>query len=347
MREKMLGLLIAGLATLTCGSAGGEEIQTPAPASNRTDAGTIIREIQGELLGSASVPYRSVAVSVIDGIVSLTGTVDTILVRRQVVDFARATSGVRGVVNRIEVRPVSRSDEELRDDIKRGLLLEPVTESYEISVSVSSGAARLAGGVDSSQEQLVAVRVAEGIEGIRNVESQLELRRAGVRSDGDIGADVRARLAWDARVDHGGIVVAVEKGRVSLVGDVESARQRADAEADAWVSGVRAVDVSGLEVEGWGGLDDSEEVSLPRSDAEIQRAVVDSFRYDPRLPPCGFEVTASDGSVTLSGVVESHDSRRFAEEDARNAAGVRVVDNRLRVRPIVSAPKRASHEAMP
>jgi osmotically-inducible protein OsmY len=342
MRKK--GLLMAGIAVLACESAGGSEWTAPTAAPQRADDGAIIHAIQSRLLLEESIPYRAVQMSVVDGIVNVTGALDTILGRRRVVDLVKATPGVRGVVNRIESPESSRSDADLRNEIIRGLLLNPVTEANEIAVSVDGSVATLTGVVDSSVEELAAARVAESVEGIERVESQLELRRGRARSDGDIAADVKAKLAWDPRFDLGRIEVAVEQGRVTLVGDVEDARRRADAANAARVAGVRSVDASGLRLVRRQQPEGEAEAARRLTDSEVRRAVADSLRYDPRLESCGVAVSAMDGAVALSGRVASQAARRAAEEDALNAVGVKVVDNQLRVSPWPDVLQRASSE---
>jgi osmotically-inducible protein OsmY len=338
-------LLIAGIAALACEAARGSERTTPATASRQADDGAIIHAIESRLLLEESIPYRAVRVSVVDGIVNVTGALDTILERRRVVDLVMATPGVRGVVNRIESPESSRPDVELREEVTRGLLLDPVAEANEIAVSVHDRVATLTGVVDSSVEALAAARVAENVEGIERVESQLELRRDPARSDGDIAADVRAKLAWDPRFEQGRIEVAVEQGRVSLVGAVEDALSRADATDAARVAGVRSVDASGLRVVRSQQPEGAADAARLPTNSEVLHAVGDTLRYDPRLEPCGVAVTSIDGTVRLSGRVASQAARDAAEEDALNSIGVKAVDNRLRVSSSPDVNQRASSEA--
>lgn len=201
MREKITMLLVAGLATFTCAPARGAE--QAAAAGLRTDDGSLIRAVQGELLGETDIPYQSVHVSVIDGIVSLTGRVDTVLDRRRVAELARTTSGVRGVVNRIDTEPSSRSDDELRD--------------------------------------VEAVDVAGlSVDGWRGADPQ---GAAPAPTDAEVRQAVADSLRYDPRLDSCGVAVAVRDGAVTLSGLVRSEAARGAAEEDALNAvGVRTVD---------------------------------------------------------------------------------------------------------
>jgi osmotically-inducible protein OsmY len=72
--------------------------------------------------------------------------------------------------------------------------------------------------------------------------------------------------------------------------------------------------------------------TTPRTDEEIQRAVLEEFRYDPRLQPNEIGVSVKDGIVTLTGWVDAYTKRWAAEEAALRLPGVKAVANDLEVR---------------
>jgi osmotically-inducible protein OsmY len=333
--------LVMGVASVAAALAV-PSTQAGPPGSDRD----VRRAIEWEFVRAGSTfPRHDLDVTVVNGIVGLTGTVATIRSRSRAVRLSKTIEDVRAVVARIEVETSVRPDEDLRGDITRGLLRDAATESYEITVEVHAGVATLGGVVDSDVEKQAAVGVAEGVPGVKRVDSRIQVRRTAVRSDGDIAADVRARLARDARVDGERIEVVVENGGVTLLGDVRSARERSDAAGDAWVAGVRDVDVSNLEVRGWEPEDVREHKPDRKTDPEIRRAVADALRYDPRLEPCGVQVRVAEGRVTLSGTVGTRESSRAAEDDALNTVGVTGVQNRLRIRlEGAESPLRESHD---
>jgi osmotically-inducible protein OsmY len=68
-----------------------------------------------------------------------------------------------------------------------------------------------------------------------------------------------------------------------------------------------------------------------RSDAGITTAVHARYYSDPTVRGRNIDVTTTNGVVTLHGVVADDESRRQAENLARNVEGVREVQNQLRV----------------
>ncbi len=68
-----------------------------------------------------------------------------------------------------------------------------------------------------------------------------------------------------------------------------------------------------------------------RSDERIRELVCDDLMDDPWVDASGIEVAVKNGEVTLSGTVKTRDTRRWAEDIAEHAGGVKHVQNNLRV----------------
>jgi osmotically-inducible protein OsmY len=324
---------IAALAALLLLAAPAALAAATSTTSRTLDDARVKSAIEDDFLTDATVPFHSIDVAVLNGIVTLSGKVDTLLARDRAVDLARSIKGVRSVVNDLEVKPIPRSDADLHRDIEQALAADPAADSYEVKVSVAEGVATLEGTVDSWQEKRVVGRVAEGVKGVRKVDNDLTFRIPAARPDGEIQAEIRDRLHWDARVDDGLVSVAVNDGEVRLSGAVGSALERAYARGDAWVPGVKNVDDSDLKVEWWARDEMRRDKYVFKPDDQIRKAVEDAFLYDPRVLSFKPTVEVDDGTVTLSGVVGNAEARRAAANDARNTVGVLMVRNHLQVRP--------------
>jgi osmotically-inducible protein OsmY len=70
-----------------------------------------------------------------------------------------------------------------------------------------------------------------------------------------------------------------------------------------------------------------------KTDREIETALRETFRDDPRVAAFQTHASVEDGIATLSGVVNNLMAKKAAEEDARNTLGVWGVQNYLKVRP--------------
>ncbi len=72
-------------------------------------------------------------------------------------------------------------------------------------------------------------------------------------------------------------------------------------------------------------------VGSKKSDAQIQKEVLDELKWDTRVEETEVGVTVHDGVVTLTGVVSSWAKRLAAEEAAHRVAGVLDVANDVEV----------------
>ena len=192
---------------------------------------------------------NDVDVSTSQGIVTLSGSVDNLLAKERAVKIAESIRGVRGVIDRITVTPVSRPDEDIRKDILAALQQDPATESYQVAVSVQDAVATLTGSVGSYAEKQLAARIAKGVKGVKEVRNDVTINYLAKRTDPEIAADVKARLQWDIWINGGLINPVVKDGKVTLTGTIGSAISKSRAFDDAWVNGVTSVDDSGLKIE--------------------------------------------------------------------------------------------------
>jgi osmotically-inducible protein OsmY len=320
----LIGLLILGLAAVRAFGA------TP----ELTDM-AISDAVEDELFMDKAVPSYRIDVTTVNGIVTLSGSVDNILAKERAARIAQIVKGARSVVNEVEVVPPDlRSDSAIRKDVEEALLKDPATDSYEIDVEVDDNIVTLSGTVQSWQEKELCETVAKGVKGVKALDSGITVVWPEERSDLEIRAEVEKALEWDAFVDHALIDVAVKDGKVTLTGTVGSAAEKDEAFWDAHVNGVESVDYSGLKVARWARDDDLKgNKYAKRSNEEIEAAVTDALLYDPRVS--SFKVTpeADDGKVTLRGTVNNLKAKRAAAQDARNTVGVRLIDNRIKVRP--------------
>ncbi len=75
-----------------------------------------------------------------------------------------------------------------------------------------------------------------------------------------------------------------------------------------------------------------------RADARIAEDINDRLTDHPYIDAYELEVSVSDGDVTLSGSAESRYDKRLAEDIAYDVAGVKNVENRIRIeKPIASS----------
>jgi len=211
----------------------------------------ITRAIERGYMRDEFVPFDPIAVHTEAGIVTLTGQVPTLLAKEQAQRLAETIKGVRAVVNRIEVNPKVRPDEELKQDIERALLISPATTSSGISVSVENGITTLSGTVDSRLEQDLVAQVAKGVKGLRTLKNQTTVRFETRPSDVELEKQIERQLRVDPWLDGRMLRTEVLDGRVVLHRRVGSALEKSRAVYHAWTAGVTEVNDQGVTVEGW------------------------------------------------------------------------------------------------
>lgn len=73
-----------------------------------------------------------------------------------------------------------------------------------------------------------------------------------------------------------------------------------------------------------------------RSDDKIRDDINDKLYHDSYVDASDIEVTVKDGDVTLSGTVDSRDTKRRAEDLAEGVTGVKDVSNNLKINRTIS-----------
>jgi len=165
--------------------------------------------------------------------------------------MAESIRGVRGVIDRTTVTPVSRSDADTRKDIQAALRLDPATESYRVTVSVQNAVATLTGSVRFLHGKGTSRTHCQGRKGNQGGPQRgcdqlpVETHRLA-NCGGHQGSSPMGHLG-ERRHDN----VEVSGGKATLTGIVGSAIAKSRASDDAWVNGVLSVDASGMKVEPW------------------------------------------------------------------------------------------------
>lgn len=289
------------------------------------------------LTARRGVVIQELAVSSRQGIVTLRGRVASLLVYDRAEEIGKSVLGVRALVNEIGVEVPDVPDFQLRGDVAHALQADPVTGPCHLHAEVLYGRVMLTGTVRGWVEKQLARRVARGVRGVRAVQDELTYGPgpAGPPDDAQLVRQIREMLNWDSRIAAALIGISAYEGRVTLTGAVGSAREWNRAIATCWAADALSVDAHQLHVAPW--LPDHElrqDASPCRPNGAVAQAVRDALRHDPRVRDFEPQVLAQDGTVTLSGTVGNLLARRAAEQAAHQVAGVRHVNNGLRVHPL-------------
>jgi osmotically-inducible protein OsmY len=288
----------------------------------------ITQAVSAQLVSDKWASGERIDVFTSQGIVTLVGRIDNPAMRRRASELALKIIGVRSVINRIVIFPIGRMDAAIEKDIYTAI----GTNSHGLRIDSRNGYVFLSGEVNSQDVKEYTVKQAMGIRGVKMVISSIESKHDLGLTNDEIKFNIRQRLLWNVWVNRRRIDVKVSNGGVYLKGRVGSLAEKMAAMHEARMAdGTITVDGNHLVVD-WRLHNDQYRHTqiVLKTDDTIKNAIQDTFAHDPRLATLKARISVKNRIVRLNGKVDYLNVKRFAQEDAENTVGVRIVENNLK-----------------
>jgi osmotically-inducible protein OsmY len=202
----------------------------------------IQKDVLAELKWDAQVQPNEIGVSVKDGVVTLTGWVDSYLKKLAAEDAAHRVVGVKAVANDIELKLFSeRTDADIAEASIRALQWDALVPADKIQVTVSKGWVTLKGEVNWNFEKQDAERVVRRLTGVKGVSNLITVKPNTTPSE--LKKRIQDALVRNAKVDANKITVEVQGSKAILKGTVRAWVEKEEAERVAWLApGVTSVE---------------------------------------------------------------------------------------------------------
>jgi len=212
---------------------------------------------------------------------------------------------------------LARTDQEIQTDVLAELRWDLGSPAKDIGVAVKDGVVTLTGTVDTYLNKWRAEQAAHHVTGVTAVANDVAVRTIGERTDSDIAAAAVHALKWNTSIPADKIHVTVDKGWVTIKGEVEWQYQKQEVERV-----IRPL---------WGvkGVSNLITVKPLASPADLKRKIEDALVRSAQVDAKNITVEVLGSKAVLKGRVRSWAEREEAERTAWLAPGIAAVDNQI------------------
>ncbi|PYX13236.1 MAG: ornithine aminotransferase [Acidobacteria bacterium] len=198
----------------------------------RTDE-ELQKEVLAELKWDAQIQPNEIGVSVKDGVVTLTGWVDSYLKKWSAEDAAHKVAGVKAVANDIEIKlATERTDSDIAEAAVHALEWDAGVPSDRVKATVSKGWVTLKGEVEWQYQKQDAEQVVRRLAGVKGVTNLITVKPHVTPSE--LKKKIEDALVRNAEIDANKITVEVQGSKAILKGTVRAWAEKEEAARVAW-----------------------------------------------------------------------------------------------------------------
>lgn len=195
------------------------------------------KDVMEELKWDPFLNAAQIGVAVKNGVVTLSGKVDTYLKKISAEKAAKRVSGVKAVAEDIQVGDsvgYRKTDTEIAEAVLNALKWSTAVRDEKIKIKVEDGIVKLEGEVEWEFQRQNAKEMIENLIGVRSVVNLITLKSKV--SVAEIQKKIMAAFHRNATIDSKQIKTEVIGNKVILSGKVRSFAEKEDAEFAAWAA---------------------------------------------------------------------------------------------------------------
>jgi VCBS repeat-containing protein len=195
----------------------------------------IQNDVMEELKWEPFLNASEIGVAVKNGIVTLSGQVDSYSKKIAAEKAAKKVSGVKAIAEDIVigVSPThKKTDTEIAEAVLNALKWHTAVQEEKIKIKVEEGNVRLDGEVDWEYQRTNAKTAIENLSGVRSVINFITVRAKVLVTD--VKQKITAAFHRSATIDAARVKTEITGNKVILRGMVRSLAEKEDAETAAW-----------------------------------------------------------------------------------------------------------------
>lgn len=196
---------------------------------------TLQKDVQDAIKWEPLMNAAEIGVTAIDGVITLSGTVNSYLKKRQAENAAKNVSGVKAVIENILVHfecDSNKPDVEIASEVIYALKCCWEITSSDIQVKVDDGWVTLFGEQQWNFQKQVAINTINNLSCVKGVINNITLKTNNHEAVRQIDLERALERNWS--IDDKKITVAVDGNKVTLSGIVNSLYQKDEAEKITW-----------------------------------------------------------------------------------------------------------------
>jgi osmotically-inducible protein OsmY len=195
----------------------------------------IQKDVMEELSWEPFLNESEIGVAVKNGVVTLSGIVDSYSKKLSAEKAAKKVTGVKAVAEDIQVGispSYRKSDTEIAEAILNALKWHTAVQDEKVKIKVEDGIVKLEGEVEWEYQRTNARTAVENLTGVRSIINLITVKPRIAATD--IEKKISAALHRSATFDAERIQVDVVGNKAILKGKVRSFAEKDDAENAAW-----------------------------------------------------------------------------------------------------------------